>query len=248
MFLWPDTVAFVLLAAMPGGDVSAAGSSALAAPPTAEMVQVLLAGKAGVPEGFDPAALFSLGDFLYAVGPRQKPSIHYFHRDTSSGSLAYAGSVGVTKTDCWDSSTSLVGGRLYVLLTRPGDNTLAWRDLDAKTGKAVEKGVTPKLAWTDRPGHTEPVAWTKMLVSSSDGKSIYVTTERAILRFKIAADGEPVPAGQLTGDGIGEYIFAAPDGKWLYTMTHKPVPAIACIQCQPDGQITLTNIVKLDPK
>ena len=87
-----------------------------------------------------------------------------------------------------------------------------------------------------------------MLVASGDQKNIYVTTDRAVLRFKIEADGKPVPAGQLADKASANTSFAAPDGKWLYTMTHKPVPAIACIQCQPDGAITLQNIVNLDPK
>ncbi len=49
-------------------------------------------------------------------------------------------------------------------------------------------------------------------------------------------------------NGIGEYICAAPDGKWLYTMTHNPLPAIACIQCKPSGEIAMESIVNLDPK
>ncbi len=154
--------ALVLMAAMPGGGVSSA-SSALAAPPSAEIVQVLLAGKAGVPGDFDPSSLFSAGDFLYAVGPYRQPSIHYFHRDASSGLLAYGGSVVVAKLECHRTAACLVGRRLYVLLTRWGndgiDNRLAWYDLDAKTGKPEKKGVTPKLTWTDRPGHTEPAGW-----------------------------------------------------------------------------------------
>ena len=88
----------------------------------------------------------------------------------------------------------------------------------------------------------------RMLVASGDQKNLYVTTDRAVLRFKLEADGKPVPAGQLTDQAIGEYMVAAPDGKWLYTMTHLPVPAIACIQCQPDGEIVLKNVVNLDPK
>lgn len=224
----------------------------LAAPPTAAIVQVLLAGKAKVPEDFDPAELFSLGDFLYAVGPRQQPSIHYFKRDASSGLLSYAGSVVVTKQQCNSTTTLAVGGRLYVLLTRwidgTVDNRLAWYDLDPQTAAPVQKGISPSLTWTDRPGHTESAGWGRMLVSSRDRKNIYVTTDRTILRLKIEADGKPIPAGQLAGEGIGEYIFAAPVGKWLYTMTHKPVPAIACLECKPNGEIALKNTVKLDPK
>ncbi len=88
------------------------------APPTAEMVQVLLAGKAGVPRDFDPAGLFPSGDYLYAVGPYRQPSIHWFRRDASSGLLAYAGSVEVVKQQCNNTSAALAGGRLYVLLIR----------------------------------------------------------------------------------------------------------------------------------
>ena len=80
--------------------------------------------------------------------------------------------------------------------------------MTAKTGKPEKekKGVTPKLTWTDRPGHTEPAGWGGMLVASGDQKNLYATTDRAILCFKIAADGTPVPAGQLAEKGIGEYI------------------------------------------
>jgi len=205
-----------------------------------------------MPRDFDPSSLFSVGEFLYAVGPPRKPSLHYFKRDASSGLLAHAGSVVAAQQECHTSMASLVGGRLYFLLTRWANNTvdnrLVWFDVDAKTGKPEEKGVTPMLAWTDRPGHTESAGWGRMLVPSVDQKSLYVATDRAILWFKIEADGRPVPAGQLAGKGIGEYVFAAPDGKWLYTMTHKPVPAIACIECKPNGELALGKIVDLDPK
>ena len=251
-----SAVAFLALG-MPAtiGPASAAetpGPSAPAMPPTAEMVQVLLAGKAGLPRDFDPSCLFSMGDFLYAVGPVRKPSIHYFKRDASSGLLACAGSVAVAKKQCHSTMTCPVGGRLYVLLVRwvsnGVDNRVAWYDVDAETGKPEEKGITPKLTWTNRQGRTESAGWGGMLVSSGDQKNIYVTTDRAILRLRIEADGKPVPAGQLTDKGVGQYLFAAPDGKWLYTMTHKPVPAIACIECRPDGEIALKNVVNLDPK
>lgn len=236
---------------MGGALVVAAGSAVLAAPPSTEIVQLVPAGKSGVPDDFDPSNLFSIGGFLYAVGPYRQPSIHYFKRDGSSGLLAYAGSVG-TGQQCQSSAACPAGGRLYFLLTRwidQGiDNRLAWYDIDAKTGKPFQKGTTPRLTWTDRPGHTESAGWGRMLVASVDQKNLYATTDRAILRFKIDADGKPVPAGQLAEKGIGEYIFAAPDGKWLYTMTHKPAPAIACIQCKPDGEIALKTIVDLDPK
>jgi outer membrane protein assembly factor BamB len=245
-------LALVLLAAIATGEAGLSGSSAVAAPPTPEIVQVLLAGKAGVPDDFDPSSLFSVGDFLYAVGPRQQPSIHYFKRDSSRGLLTYVGTVDVVEQQCNATMASIAGGQLYVLLTRWSDNTidnrLAWYDLDAKTGKPVKKGVTPNLTWTDRPGHTDSVGWGRMLVASADPRNIYVTTDRVLLRFKIDADGRPVPAGQLAEKGIGEYIFATPDGKWLYTMTHNPVPAIACIERMPGGEIALKQIVKLNPK
>jgi hypothetical protein len=238
--------------AMPGEDVASFGPSAFVAPPTAEIVQLLLAWKAGVPADFDPSGLFSRGDFLYAVGPLRQPSIHFFHRDASSGLLSYAGSTVVAELQCHSTADCLVGGRLYFLLTRwvndGVDNRLAWYDLDAKTGKPERNGVSPMLIWTDRPGHTESAGWGGMLVPSGDQKNLYVTTDRVILRFKIEADGTPVPAGQLAEKGVGQYIFAAPDGKWLYTMTHNPFPAIACIQCKPSGEIGLKNLVKLDPK
>ena len=231
---------------------SVSHAAAGGAPPTAEMVQVLLAGKAGVPRDFDPAGLFPTGDYLYAVGPYRQPSIHWFKRDASSGLLAYAGSVDVVKQQCNNTSASLVGGRLYVLLIRwindGVDNRLAWYDLDAKTGKPHEKGVTPSITWSDRPRHTASPGWGRMLAAGGDGKSLYVATDSAVLRFKIEADGRPVPAGQFAEKGIGEYIFAAPDGQWLYTMTHKPVPAIACIRCQPDGKMSLESVVNLDPR
>jgi len=242
----------------PGGGVSpsssssASGSPVPAAPPTADIIQVLLAGKAGMPRDFDPSSLFSVGEFLYAVGPPRKPSIHYFKRDAASGLSAYAGSDAVAQPQCHWTMACPAGGRLYVLLVRwvndGVDNRLVWYDVDAKTGKPEEKGITPKLTWTDRPGHTESAGWGRMLVPSVDQKSLYVATDRAILWFKIEADGRPVPAGQLAGKGIGEYVFAAPDGKWLYTMTHKPVPAIACIECKPNGELALGKIVDLDPK
>lgn len=236
----------VLLVAMLGRSV-ASGAPAVA-PPNAEMVQVLLAGTNGLPSTFDPSGLFSLGDCLYAVGPPRNPSIHYFKRDAASGLLAYGGSVGVGQPNCDSTTVIAVGRRLYALLARSGDNRIVWYDVDAKTGKPEEKGVSPKLTWTDRPGHTENVSWARMLVASGDQKNIYVTTDRTLLRFQIEADGKPAPVGQLTEKAIGEYIVAAPDGKWLYTMTHKLVPAIACIQCQPDGEMALKHIVNLDPK
>ncbi len=245
-------LALVLSAAIAGATVSAFGSSACAAPPNVEIIQLLPAGRVGVPDEFDPSSLFSLGDYLYAIGPYRQPTIHYFKRDASTGLLAYGGSVAVIQQQWQSTMACPIGGRLYFLLTRwtdkGVDNRLAWYDIDAKTGKPAEKGISPMLIWTDRPGHTDSAGWGRMLVAAGDQSNLYVTTDRAILRFKIDVDGKPIPAGQLAEKGIGEYIFAAPDGKWLYTMTHNPVPAIACIRCQPDGEIALKNVVNLDPK
>jgi outer membrane protein assembly factor BamB len=248
----PHPAAAFDLAAMAGGDVPTSGPSSLAAPPTAEMVQVLLAGKTDLPRDFDVSCLFSMGDFLYAVGPIQKPSIHYFKREASGGLLAYGGSLAVAEKQCNYSMACPVGRRLYVLLTRWAesgvDNRLVWYGVDPMTGKPQDKGISPKLTWTTRDGRTESAGWARSLTPGTDQKNIYVATDRVILRFKIESNGNPLAAGQLAEKGVGEYIVAAPDGKWLYTMTHKPVPAIACIECKPDGDLALSNVVNLDPK
>ncbi len=226
--------------------------SAPEATPNAQIVQVLVAGKAGVPASFDPSQLFSIGDFFYAVGPSRKPSIHYFKRDASSGLVECVGTVPAADQDYNSTASCTVGGRLYILLTHWAnnaiDNKIVWFDIDNKTGKPEQKGITEKLTWNDRPGHSESTFWGRIIVAGIESKIIYVTTDRAILSFTIDADGKPVPAGQLADKAIGEYALATPDGKWLYTMTHKPAPAIACVECRPDGAMELKHVVKLDPK
>ena len=149
--------ALVLLAGM--ALCTSSASFAHAAPPTAEVVQVVLAGQNGLPKSFDPSGLFSMGDYLYAVGPPRKPGIHYFKRDASTGLLAYAGTVVVAQPICDGSMVIPVGRRLYLLQTRSGDNRIVWYDVDVKTGKPEEMGVSPKLTWTDRPDHTGNVSW-----------------------------------------------------------------------------------------
>ena len=115
----------VLLAVM--AVCSSSASSARAVPPTAEIVQLLLAGQNGVPKNFDPSGLFALGDYLYAVGPPRKPAIYYFKRDASTGLLAYAGTVVVAQPNCDSSMVIPVGRRLYVLQTRASSRQPARR-------------------------------------------------------------------------------------------------------------------------
>ena len=226
--------------------------SAIKPPPSAEIIQLLPAGKAGVPEDFDAAELLSVGDFFYAVGPSRRPTVHSFKRDRTSGQLSYAGSLAIADQDCTSTASVAVGNRLYFLLTHwvneGVDNRLAMYSIDPATGKPAVKGVTEKLLWTDRPGHTESAGWGRMIVATSDQKNVYVTTDRTILKFDLEADGKPRPAGQFAGKGFGEYLFASPDGKWLYTLTHKPAPAIACLERKPGGELALKSLVNLDPK
>jgi hypothetical protein len=230
----------------------AAALSAPSSPPSAAIVQLLLAGNDGLPVEFDPSSLFSVGDYLYAIGPIRQPVIHYFNRDATSGLLAYGGNLALPKAEYQSTASCVVGRRLYLLTTRfiqgDADNRLLWYDLDVATGKPIEKGGTEKLMWTDRPGHTESVGWGRMLAAGADDKTLFLSTDRAILHFKIENEGAITLAGELGNKGLGEYIFPAPGGKWLYAITHKPAPVVSIIECKPNGEMAAADIVHLDPR
>jgi hypothetical protein len=75
----------------------------------------------------------------------------YFHRDASSGLLAYADNVAVAQTQCHSTMTCPVGQRLYVLLTRwannGGDNRLADRGGPPLWTAEIEGGEVGHFDW-----------------------------------------------------------------------------------------------------
>ena len=224
----------------------AAGPVAERVVPSAEIVQVLLAGKGGVPRDFNPTSLAAIGDYLYTGSPQGNGTIQYFNRDAKAGTITCAGSVPpLEKKPAVE--VHVAGGRLYAFAREYTNNKIVCFDIDAQSGKPTEK-ASMELTRKDGGGKDVKVAWVGTAVGSLDGKNLYVTADNVIFWFKIEADGTLVKSGELAGKGVGMFLAIAPDGKYLYSLSNEPVPAIACIECKPTGELVVKDVTPLNPK
>jgi len=226
--------------------VGSAPDSPAGSVPVAEVTQLLLPGKDGVAGDFRPNCLQVIGDYLYASNEGNGGAIHYLKRDSKAGRLTYSGTVPSPNKNL-PAEIYAAGGRLYAYAHTCGDNKIVRYDIDAQSGMPVEKGSTD-VTRNDGAGHPINATWSGMAVASLDQKNLYVTADNVILWYKLDADGGLVKSGELAGKGIGWLLAIAPDGRHLYGFNDDPVPAIACIECKPSGELAAKSVTLLDPK
>ena len=99
--------------------------------------------------------MVALGDFFYTGNFKDnRNAVHCFKRDAKTGMLSFS-SVVTSAGKEHSVHVFTAGGRLYAIRAGGGDNQLAWYDIEAQTGKPVEKGVVP-LAKNSGTGQADP--------------------------------------------------------------------------------------------
>jgi len=239
-------------------------SAAAGLVPTAEVVQLLysFAGDYGEPRksdmpkdigDFRPCSMVALGDCLYTGNFKDKGNaVHCFKRDAKTGMLSF-GNVVTSPGKEHSIYVFAAGGRLYAIRTRAElfanvGNQLAWYDIDARTGKPVERGAVP-VAKNSGPGQADPAktGWVEGGVVSKDQKNVYFIADgSALLWYRLGADGAPIKAGELACKASETAtLVIAPDGNHLYNMSRQ---SITCLEIGPTGQPAVKSVTDLDPK
>jgi len=231
--------------------------------PTAKVIQLFYssrqgyggpdcAGKSDMPKDmgdFRPCNMVVIGDYLYSGSSGKNNAIHYFKRDEKTGMLSYSGKLGAEDKER-NVYVCAAGGRLYAIRACNNDNQIAWYDIEAQSGKPVEKGAVV-VAKNDVGGHpdlSKKFNWMGGSAVSKDQKNLYVMAESGgwkMLWYRLGADGAPVLAKELAGKGIEASVQIAPDGSHLYCMSRE---AIACIEISPTGEPAAKSAAALDPK
>ena len=235
------TIAGSVLCALCVASLARAESQATVTAPKAELIQRLRPEfDNSLPKNIGCHSLQLAGDYLYGVG---KGGIQYFKREPQTGKLSYVGVVPWSMEQSSIQSFCAAGGHLYATMPPhwhqpPATNCfhgVVWYDIEAATGRPVEKGRVPC-----NENGTEPSGG---MLASPDGRSLYVNTWRGgnavIACFKVEADGRPV----FIGETNGACSRMTPDGKHLYRMGVKD---IACYERKPNGEIVQKQAFPLE--
>jgi 6-phosphogluconolactonase (cycloisomerase 2 family) len=186
------------------------------------------------------------GDYFYVSSNFGQS---YFKLDRQTGKLTYVDGVfnGRNKRGkliAGSYAICFAGGRMYKVAE--DSKGMTWCDIEAQTGKPIEKGRVDC-----------PAAAGRMIVAP-DQKSLYLKAggeeEGHLLWYRINADGKPAKAGDVTGKGIGfseancDFPWLSQmsaDGKFLYTISSQDY-AIACIERKANGEIACKSTIDLD--
>ncbi len=237
---------------------------AAALAPTAEIIQLLysVAGDYGDPRksdmpkdigDFRPCSMVAVGDYLYTGNFKDKSNtVHCFERDAKTGMLSFR-SLVTSPGEEHSVHVFAAGGRLYAIRVRAEpfakvDNQLAWYDIEAQTGKPVEKGAVP-LVKNGGAGQADPAktGWVGGGVVSKDQKNVYCVADGSVvLWYRLGADGAPAKAGELACQGNeAATLVIAPDGTHLYYLSRQ---SIACLEIEPTGKPVVKSVTDLDPE